>query len=172
MTKQCTECGKVKEATQFSKCSSAKSGLQPKCKQCNRRDNQIFRTDKPEHHVEWQQNNMERVCELVKKYRKADKNSLIYSIRNPAGETYIGMTKMYLKVRRLEHISHYNKSKTGSMRRSIPLLHKSFDKYGIDNHQFEVVADFGNMDRKQLGFIESSFIKAFSEIGKSLNIKK
>lgn len=171
MTKQCNKCGQTKSTSDFSKCSSNKDGLQYQCKSCNVKTNHKFRTEiNPSHHAEWQRNHFTRLCELVRKYRKADKNSLIYSIRNPEGETYIGMTQMYMQVRKFEHISHYNKAKRGYYKYNLPLLHSSFDKYGVDNHQFEVIADFGEMDREQLRFIETSFIKAFQEIGKSLNI--
>jgi len=171
LMKQCNNCNQIKDYSHFSKCSSNKDGLQYSCKSCNKKTNLQFRTEKPEHHQQWQRDNLSRLCELIKNYRRADKSGIIYSIRNPEGETYIGMTQMYLKVRRLEHISHYRKYTKGQRDTTLPLLHQSFDKYGIENHQFELVADFGNMDRKQLGFIESSFIQAFKEIGKSLNVR-
>lgn len=170
--KKCYCCGKSKETNQFSKRSASKDGLQDKCKACNKIDNLKFRTEiNPSHHADWQRNNPERLCEIVKNYRKADKNSIIYSIRNPKGETYIGMTQMYFSVRKLEHISKYNKILKGKEVATLPLLHKSFDKWGIDNHSFEVIADFGKIDRKQLRFIESTFIKSFQLEGKSLNIR-
>jgi hypothetical protein len=172
--KECKQCGQLKDQSQFSKCSRAKSGLQPKCKQCNKTDNYKFRTEiNPSHHAEWQRNNFSRVVELVKKYRKADKSSLIYSIRNPEGDTYIGMTQMYFKVRKWEHRTNYKKHRAGMPSAgNIPLLYESFDKWGINNHQFEVVVDMGDIDREQLKFIETSFIQAFQQVGKSLNIKQ
>lgn len=172
--KQCNKCGKTKSTSQFSKCSSNKDGLQYSCKYCNKETNLQFRTQiNPEHHAEWQRLNQTKVCDLVKKYRKADKSSIIYSIRNPEGETYIGMSQMYFKVRKMEHIANYKKCRAGiDSAGSIPLLHNSFDKYGIENHQFELVVDFGDIDRKQLKFIETTFIQSFQQIGKSLNLKK
>lgn len=167
--KQCRKCNEVKELSQFSKCSVRKDGLQYNCKSCNKKDNLKFRTEiNPSHHQIWQRNNLSRLCQLVQKYRKADKNSIIYSITNPAGETYIGMTQMYLKVRKWEHIAAYRNNKPNA----IPLLRESFEKYGVDNHKFELVVDMGDIDREQLKFIESSFIQAFQQTGKSLNIKK
>jgi predicted GIY-YIG superfamily endonuclease len=170
--KECKKCGETKSTSEFSKCSVRKDGLQYNCKSCNKKDNHKFRTEiNPSHHANWQRNNLKRLCELIKNYRRADKNGLIYSIRNPEGDTYIGMTQMYLKVRRLEHISHYRKYTKGQRDTTLPLLHASFDKYGIENHQFETILDMGNIDRKQLSFIETSFIQAFQQIGKSLNIR-
>lgn len=170
-TKQCYNCGETKSTTEFSKRSASKDGLQGKCKVCNKADNYKFRTEiNPEHHAEWQRNNLDRVWEIVAKYRRADKNSLIYSIQNPNKDTYIGMTQMHFTVRKWEHVSNYHKNKLGKKGAlRIPLLYDSFDKYGVDAHKFEVVADFGKMDREQLRFIESTFIKSFQKEGKSLN---
>ena len=168
---QCTQCGKIKETTQFSKCSSAKSGFQPKCKICNKEDNLKFRTQiNPQHHAEWQRTNPDRLTELVTKYRKADKGGIIYSIRNPDGETYIGMTEAYLPVRWLEHRQHYKRAKKGK-KQPLPKLHNSFDKYGLENHTFEIVISLPGYDRRQLAFVETSFIESFQQIGKSLNVR-
>lgn len=172
MQKECNKCGEVKPHSQFSKCSSNKDGLQYQCRDCNRKSNHKFRTElNPQHHAEWQRTNLKRLCELVKKYRKANKPSLIYSISNPEQEHYIGMTQMHLSVRRLEHISHFRKSMKGNRAVVLPLLHDSFRKWGVENHKFEVILNMGDIDRKQLAFIETSFIQAFQEINKSLNVR-
>jgi hypothetical protein len=171
MTKECKQCGKSKETTQFSKCSSTKSGLQPKCKSCNKKDNQKFRTEiNPEHHAKWQIANWDKFMAYLKKYRKADKTGIIYAITNPQGQTYIGMSEMYFKVRVLEHKKHYKQYKEGK-RQSLPALHDSFDKYGIDNHKFKTIFESADIDRKQLEYIERSFIHAVKQTGKSLNIR-
>jgi len=170
--KQCKQCGEVKETTQFSKSSSSKDKLQPKCKNCNSKDNHKFRTEiNPTHHEKWQNNNWDKLLGYVKKYRKADKNGIIYAITNPNGETYIGMSEMYLKARITEHKGHYRKFKQGK-RKPLPLLHKSFDIHGLQNHKFETILELEGIDRKQLEYIESSFIQAVKETGKSLNIKR
>lgn len=169
--KKCTKCGEVKDEVNFSKSVARKDGLQDNCKACNKKDNLKFRTEiNPQHHAEWQRNNPDRLCELVAKYRKADKGGAIYSIRNPEGETYIGMTEAYLNVRWLEHRQHYKRAQKGKAH-SLPLLYKSFDAYGIENHTFDVVVEMPGIDRKQLAFVETAFIQAFQEIGKSLNIR-
>ena len=122
MTKQCKECGKVKDTTQFSKCSSTKSGLQPKCKSCNKKDNEKFRTEiNPTHHAKWQIANWDKFVEYLRKYRKADKTGIIYAITNPQGQTYIGMSEMYFKVRIFEHKKHYKQYKV----REIDYLHST-----------------------------------------------
>ena len=169
--KHCNKCGETKDESQFSKSAARKDNLQDYCKNCNRKDNLKFRTEiNPQHHAEWQRNNPDRLCEIVSKYRRADKGGAIYSIRNELGETYIGMTEAYLNVRWLEHRQHYKRAKKGS-NLSLPKLHASFDKYGIENHIFDVVVEMPGIDRKHLAFVETAFIQAFQEIGKSLNIR-
>jgi len=169
--KQCKECGKSKETTQFSKCKANKDGLQRKCKQCNSKDNNIFRTEiNPEHHAKWQTTNWDKFMSYLRKYRKADKNGIIYAITNPDGESYIGMSEMYLNVRMIEHRKHYRQYKQGK-RNSLPGLHNSFDKYGVKNHNIKTLIELEGIDRKQLEYIESSFIEAIKQTGKSLNIR-
>ena len=169
--KRCTKCRTLKEVTRFSKCSRNKDGLQHNCKVCNKEDNLKFRTQiNPQHHAEWQRTNPDKLTELVAKYRKADKGGCIYSIRNPDGETYIGMTEAHLSVRWLEHRQHYKIAQKGK-KQPLPKLHESFSKYGIENHTFEVVISLPGYDRKQLAFVETSFIESFQQIGKSLNVR-
>ena len=172
ITKECKQCGKVKDTTQFSKCSSSKDKLQPKCKTCNKKDNQKFRTEiNPTHHQRWQWDNVVKYNEYIKKYRKADKNGIIYAITNPDGKTYIGMSEAYLNVRMIEHRNHYKKFKQGK-RNSLPGLHKSIDKFGWKNHNIQTLLELEGIGRKQLEYIESSFIEAVKQTGKSLNIRK
>jgi len=168
--KECRQCKQTKELSAYSKCTSNKDGLQYKCRECNKKDNYNFRTEKPEHHEIWQSNHRPRVKELIKKYRRADKGGLIYLIRNPIGELYIGASEMYLKVRKLYHITHYKRALAGKRQR-LPLLHNSFDTWGVKNHTFEEVVHFEDIDRKQLEMIESSFIQSVKLTGKSLNYK-
>jgi len=171
ITKQCKDCNKTKDITQFSKCSKTKDNLQPKCKECNKKDNLKFRTEiNPEHHSKWQRKNYDWHIENMRKFRKADETPKIYYIQNPVGEIYIGMTEMYLSVRTLEHRAHYRRALKGKRSR-LPLLHDSFDKYGLENHKFGIAAEFEGIDRKQLEMIERSFIDAVQVMGKSLNSK-
>jgi hypothetical protein len=44
--------------------------------------------------------------------------------------------------------------------------------HGLENHKFETIVELEGIDRKQLEYIESSFIQAVKETGKSLNIKR
>ncbi len=98
--KQCQTCHKVKDTNQYSKCKSNKDGLQYCCKECNKKTNLKFRTEiNPMHHKIWQDKNWDTFMEYMRKYRKADKGGIIYSITNPVGFQYIGMTEAYEKVR-------------------------------------------------------------------------
>ena len=156
--KQCQRCHKVKDTTQYSKCSRNKDSLQYQCKQCNKETNLKFRTEiNPEHHKEWQNTNWDTFIGYMKKYRKADKTPIIYSIKNPAGFQYIGMTMMNFSVRLLEHRSHYKKASKGKRER-LPYLHDSFDKYGIENHEFKIIKECPGLTREQLKEVEKSFI--------------
>jgi hypothetical protein len=156
--KQCLECGKTKETTQFSKRVISKDGLQSKCKQCNKKDNHKFRTElNPEYQTKWYSKYMDYWCEYMSKYRKSDKLPIVYAIDAPDGKQYIGMTMMHLAVRRSEHIRHYKRGLKG-LRQRLPLLHDSFDQYGLENHQFKVVKELPNFTRKQLREVESTYI--------------
>lgn len=167
--KECKECGKLKDITQFSKRTASKDGLQPKCRECNKKDNHKFRTEiNPEHHSKWQNSNLDKLLTYIKKYRKADKGGIIYSITNPDGEMYIGMSEMYLKVRMIEHRMHYKRALKGKRER-LPGLHDSFDKHGLNNHTSQVLVKLEGIDRKQLEYIERSFIEAVKQTGKLLN---
>jgi len=169
--KECKGCGKQKETTEFSKCKSEKDSLQRKCKDCNSKDNHKFRTEiDPKHHERWQNNNWDKFVEYNKKYYRADKTPTIYSVTSPEGFVYIGHTMTYPKVRINEHRRHYRQYKQGK-RNCLPGLHESFDTFGIQNHKFEVVTQIEGIDRKQLEYIERSFISAVKLTGKSLNAR-
>jgi hypothetical protein len=156
--KQCNRCHEVKDTTQFSKCKSNKGGLQYQCKQCNKETNLKFRSEiNPTHHQKWQWDNVDKYNEYIRKYRKADKLPIIYGITNPEGMVYIGMTEMHLIVRLNEHRRHYRSALLGK-RKPLGLLHHSFEKYGIENHEFKVVKECPGLTRDQLKEVESAFI--------------
>jgi predicted GIY-YIG superfamily endonuclease len=156
--KQCKLCGETKDTTQFSKCSSTKDKLQPRCKECNKKDNHKFRTEiNPTHHKNWQNKHWNTFIGYMRKYRKADKTGIIYSIKNPDGFEYIGMSMMNFSVRLLEHRSHYKRASKGKRDR-LELLHDSFDKYGVDKHEFKVVKECPGLSREQLKELEKAYI--------------
>lgn len=168
--KQCNECGKVKEVTQFSKRKASKDGLQMRCKKCNAKDNHKYRTEiNPEHHAIWQKHNMDKHMVNVSKFRKADKSSKIYYIKAPDNMVYIGMTQMHLSVRFIEHKAKYNAWMLGKRVPQHPSLFESFKKHGIENHQIGILYESDSIDRKQLRQYEKMFIKGFMDLGIALN---
>jgi len=173
LVKQCNKCGEIKEHSQFAKKTASKDGLQQRCKSCNKVDNLHFRTEiNPKHHQIWQKQNSDKVVEIVSRYRKADKNGLIYYIKNPEGKFYVGMTKTHFIVRMIEHRAKWKRGINGKSKSTIPLLWDSFSKWGFDNHEKGILLEFENIDRKTLRRYEAECIKTFKEMGISLNIKK
>jgi hypothetical protein len=169
--KKCQRCHKVKDRIEFSKCKVNKDGLQYQCKKCNSETNLKFRSEiNPEHHKIWQDNNWDTFTEYMRKYRKSDKGGRIYAIVNPVGQQYIGCTEAYSKVRFLEHKKHYRQATMGKRNR-LNLLHDSFDKYGIENHEFKVIKECPGLSRQQLQQLESAFITLDKVQNISLNIK-
>ncbi len=170
--KTCLKCGKSKPTSEFSKRLASKDGLQSRCKKCNSVDNEKFRTEiNPEHHAKWQKAHPQRLCELVSAYRKADKSSKIYAITNPKGEVYVGMTNMKFSVRMMEHRTRFRRIELGKEGTTMPMLHNSFIKYGMENHKFELLFESDRLSRPELKKLESKFIEIYKQKGKSLNIK-
>jgi uncharacterized protein (UPF0305 family) len=171
-TKHCNKCGNTKPTTEFSKKTASKDGLQSYCKSCNSKDNHLFRKDiNPEHHAKWQKENYDRVKELVTQFKKAKECGRIYYIQNPAGFYYIGQTKTPLSVRITEHKTKYRRQKEGKIKSYCPLLYKSIDKWGFDNHEIGTLLEFDNISRKELLKYERTIINTFKELRISLNIK-
>jgi hypothetical protein len=146
-TKTCSSCNELKSTTKFSKYKSAKDGLQPHCKECQ----------------------SSRTRPITNKLLKADKDGVIYTITNPLGETYVGQTNKKPEYRFSNHISTYKFKKSNSYN-TASLLYASFDQWGANAHIFEVIENYGNIDKESLREIESNMIKAYKLNGKSLNI--
>lgn len=170
--KECKKCNELKEYSQFSKNSRKKDKLQDRCKSCNRVDNRKFRTEiNPEHHSKWQKQNMQRVGQLIGKYRRGDKAGVIYGLVAPDGAVYVGQTKTHLNVRIIEHKVKYRRFLEGKLKNVHPLLFQSFNKYGFENHKVEVLFEDKDISRKELKQMETTFIQAYKQNGNSLNIK-
>jgi len=165
MSKICSKCGITKELTEYHKKTKSKDGLQNYCKSCIKETNTNFRETKPEYQKDWFKANSVKWKKYISDWRRADKTPTIYSITNPKGEVYVGMTLMPLSARIREHRRHF-KSK---YQKELPLLHKSFSDYGIENHKVDTIIQLEGMDRKQVGMVEIAFIKSFQLEGKSLN---
>lgn len=168
--KVCSKCSQSKELNQFHKKTRAKDGLQTQCKACVKESNEVFRLLNPRYQNQWYDNNSQKWNNYVLDYQRADKVPLIYGVIAPDENVYVGKTNSYLRIRKARHSNSYNLFKKGQKNRRIPLLHDSFDKYGFKNHKFVVLGEFEGIDDKQLRMHETTFIRAFKMINKSLNI--
>lgn len=167
-SKVCTKCGELKDYSQFSKLRKAKDGHQWHCKKCNNKDNYRFRHElRPDYMEEWFDKNREHWNEYSNDYQGSNNINKIYSITNPKGEVYIGFTrrkKIYFRWK--EHKKFYKQGKN-----NIPLLYESFSKYGIENHQFQLLKEFLGL-KNEGKEIETDYINYYQSINKSLNLNK
>jgi group I intron endonuclease len=85
------------------------------------------------------------------------KKSGIYKINNPKGSIYIGQSKNID-----ERISRYKKLQCC---KSQHLLYRSFLKYGIENHVFEIL-EKGDFTNNELNDLESNYIRQYNSFRK------
>lgn len=165
--KQCSKCGSVKETTQFSKRTKSKDGLQSHCKECNAKENYHFRNElNPQYMTGWYSSNRKYWNEYLGDYSRAGDTNTIYSITAPNGMVYIGYSQRKKRFRLSEHKRFYKTS----TKNKLPLLWESFDKYGIDNHTFEVLKQFEGTKEQGME-VEGKLIQFYKSINKSLNKK-
>jgi len=165
--KRCTKCSEIKPYEQFSKNRAAKDGLQWHCKTCNNKDNQRFRDEiDPEYMSRWFSKHRNHWREYMNDYSRVGNTNTIYAITAPNGDVYIGFTQRKKYFRLNEHKKYY---RIGS-KNKLPLLWESFDRYGIDNHKFEVLKQFEGTKSEGME-IETNLIQFYKSINKSLNVK-
>jgi hypothetical protein len=170
-TKHCYACSIIKPTTDFSKCSKSKDSLQPKCKECNKLDNQKFRVHlNPKYQVNWQRTNKPKWTKYVGEWNKAnayadDSRSKIYCIVNPNQEIYVGHSQTVFSARKSAHKKQYKHNKG-----ALPYLHNSFETYGYENHKW-IIMDMSGLDKKTLEIIEYAMANEFTKLGISLNKK-
>lgn len=167
-TKICNHCNKRKSVDEFHKKSASKDGLQAKCKLCVKEVNQNFRQTKPTYQLDWQKKNSKKWLKYLSNWAKEniyadDSRSKLYYIVNPEQKVYVGSTQTAFSMRQSAHKGQYQRRYKG-----LPLLHKSFDTYGYDNHKW-VVMDMSGTDRETLMMIEYTMINHFNKLGMSLN---
>jgi len=77
------------------------------------------------------------------------------------------MTMRFLRIRYESHKTQF-KSKV----RSCPLLHDSFEKYGLENHKYMVLEEYPGLTRQELKKKESEWMLKLESKVKLLNIRK
>lgn len=125
----CNQCKKSLPREKFSKCSARKTGLQSKCKQCNKKDNDEFRSNNKEYwSYEYGYFKHKKKWKYIAEYQKADKPIKVYKINLPNNKVYIGSTKALMNVRMSRHVVDYRRNRQGyPTARIIPLLHGAWD---------------------------------------------
>ena len=174
-TKQCAQCGKVKDVSQYSKCKARQDGLQVKCKACNKIQNDAYRNEKPEYwSYETGYFSDKKKWKYITEYQRADKSIKVYKIHLPNDEIYIGSTKRLMNVRMGSHIGDYHMFKKGLKQKYIPGLYDAFDKIGslddikewISKNTFVLEETIGERRRQHMR--EQWWMDKYKEQGKKL----
>lgn len=114
----CTVCKVDKPTSDFQKCKGRATGYQNACRECQNLRTKKYR--EATNHAYWR--------------HKKDTPYIIYTITNPEGEVYTGYTGTKPNVRWAKHKAQYKHGKCKLVK-----LYESFEKYGVDNHTFEVI---------------------------------
>lgn len=75
--KLCSKCGELKVTSEFSKCTSSKDGLQPKCKICAKEYRQANKEAISVYQVAHYQANKETITIQQAEYKQANKDALV-----------------------------------------------------------------------------------------------
>ena len=143
----CNRCLKDKPTSEFHKCKGRVSGYQGSCKVCQNQMTAEYR--QKTHSAYWK--------------HKQNTPYTIYAITNPEGEVYIGYTGTKPNVRWGRHKAQFVHGRTRVVK-----LHKSFRKYGVDSHTFEVLEEAAT--REEAMSRETILILQHKAKNKSLNI--
>jgi hypothetical protein len=165
--KICSKCSELKSYSEYHKKKKSSDGLQYYCKECVKKANTKFRTIKPKYQLEWFKTNVKRWSDYCVRYHKADKTPIIYGVVNPANEVYVGMTMRFLRIRYESHKTQFKRKQ-----RTCPLLHDSFEKYGLENHKYMVLEEYPGLTRQELKKKESEWMHKLENKVKLLNIRK
>lgn len=87
----------------------------------------------------------------------------IYKITSPSGNVYIGQS---CNIKKRYYSYRYN-------HKSMPIIRRSFDKYGISEHTFEIIHAFSNHNQLHLDYAEIFYIRLYDLMGYTLmNVKE
>jgi hypothetical protein len=138
--KFCMKCQSVKAVTLFSKKSASPDGLQQYCKECNKKDNDQYRIDKPEFFKEWYNKNAENK-QKAKANTKKSVSKLgggVYAIVNKAeAKMYIGCTNQFLR-RKGEHFSQKDVEAI-EQNQGLKTLYRDMQRLGKENFEFMII---------------------------------
>ena len=95
---------------------------------------------------------------------------IVYQLKSPSGNSYIGQTKRSLELRFTEHLSFYRKwLESGRERKGgSTKLFYAFDKYGIDCWEISILHEANTLE--ELNEKEIYFINLFDTVSKGYNI--
>jgi len=162
--KQCTQCFLVLPPTEFSKRTVSPDGLQPKCKKCNKENNDTFRKKHPEYKKEWDKKHPGAQSQIVKNFysRSPDKHKkIVYRYfkswgagiflvtNNITQEKYVGSTTLLR-----ERYNAMNNGFRGTIQKS---LLKYLEEYGPENFTFKIlekVEDVSTLRQRKQYWIE------------------
>lgn len=131
MNKICKQCGKDKPRKEFSKRTKSKDGLQPKCKSCNKVQNDAYRDENSEYwSYETGYFSDKQKWKYISEYNRADKSIKIYKIILPDNKIYVGSTKRHMSTRMTSHLADYRAYTLGLRQKYIPGLYEAFEKIG------------------------------------------
>jgi predicted GIY-YIG superfamily endonuclease len=143
----CNKCLQTKPVDSFHVCRGRTTGRQGNCKICTNKITQAYRDST--NNAYWR--------------HQADKPYYVYTITSPDNRVYCGHTGSRPNVRWGKHKADYKHKKV-----TLVLLYESFDKFGIQNHTFQVVDQAPTKEKAQLR--ESELILRYKETNNSLNV--
>jgi hypothetical protein len=142
----CNKCLQNKPVSDFQKCRGSASGYQVRCRICQNLTTKSYR---------------ERTHNAYWRHKQGTPYS-IYTITNPAGESYVGYTGTKPNVRWALHRASFKHGECKLVK-----LHESFVKYGVDAHTFEVIENVAT--RLDAMARETVLILQYRAQGKDLN---
>lgn len=171
--KFCDKCQTLKVLTAFSKRTAAKDGLQNYCKECNKKDNDQYRIDKPDFFMQWYNKNQEN----KQKARANNKKTLnrlgggVYAIVNKIeGKMYIGCTNQFAR-RKGEHFTERD-IESIQQNEGLKTLYRDMHRLGKENFEFIVIEKVKTDDPSVFFKRENFWLNFFSnEMLSIYNIK-
>ncbi len=166
-SKDCNRKGIPLPLSEFSKDKSKKDGLQYKCKDCNKKTNNTFKINNPNHWVGWRKNSKEHLSQYEKNISMSEGYGVYFLINIPTQKYYIGEGQLYK--RRSQHFSHLQRgvSKYGT-------LQSLWNQYpNIKDWEFKVIKKWDWENKEEGRLLETQLIleENNKNISKNINIR-